>query len=197
LVTGKVGIPTFRFLCVTSLSGPHRFGPCDFTQEISQVDQGCGGPSSAPRPSPPRMAPKRKAPAAPAAAAPAKAAKGDGKAKGGRPTAAAQLAKQAPAAGTPAADRSIAFMFGARTPAAAKAPTAFTADLKKWQYSGIGGEEAITQKQVIGGPVLCMLETPPQRCKRRAFRCSSSSGHARACRCGWWHPHVSAVRSAM
>ena len=107
------------------------------------------------------MAPKRKAPAAPAAAAPAKAAKGDGKAKGGRPTAAAQLAKQAPAAGTPAADRSIAFMFGARTPAAAKAPTAFTADLKKWQYSGIGGEEAITQKQVIGGPVLCMLETPP------------------------------------
>ena len=161
------------------------------------MDQGCGGPSSAPRPSPPRMAPKRKAPAAPAAAAPAKSATGDGKAKGGRLTAAAPLAKQAPAAGTPAADRSIAFMFGARTPAAAKAPAAFTADLKKWQYSGIGGEPGGHHTEAGHR----RSRSVHARDAAAALQAASISrmfitGHA-ACRCGWWHPHVSAVRSAM
>ena len=68
------------------------------------------------------MAPKRKAPAGPGpAAGAAKKAKADGKAKGGRPPAAAQLAKEAPAAGTPAAERSIASLFGARVPGVAQA----------------------------------------------------------------------------
>ena len=38
--------------------------------------------------------------------------------------------------------------------ASPKPPATFVADLKKWTYTGIGGAEAVEQKQVVDGPVL-------------------------------------------
>ena len=85
---------------------------------------------------PPRKRKDAPASADAAAAAPAKKAKAGGKGGatkgGGRPTNAEALAK-AGAAAVPG--KSIAAMFGARTPAAAaKTPPAFVADLKRWNY---------------------------------------------------------------
>ena len=50
-------------------------------------------------------------------------------------------------------------MFGFRNtsivtrPATASTGSTFCADLKRWHFEGIGGEEALQQKQTIGGPV--------------------------------------------
>ena len=88
------------------------------------------------------MAPKRKE----GNAAPAPAAKKvKKKHAGGRPTAAATLSKDAPAAGAAAGPMSVSAMFGARAPTT---PAAFVSDMKKWDFEGIGGEEKVPQKQV-------------------------------------------------
>ena len=107
--------------------------------------------------------PKRKAAEPAPAAGSAKRTKAAGKAKGGRPTAAQQLSKEAAAAaGMPAAERSIAGMFGARIPFGSKAPATFTSDLKRWTFCGVGGEDAITQKQVLKTPKRALAGEPLQ-----------------------------------
>ena len=83
------------------------------------------------------MAPKNKGVDAPTAK---KKDTAKDKAKGGRPSTAAQLAK---VAATTRFDGSIAQMFGARAAPVPKTPPTFVADLMKWNFTGIGGEEVV------------------------------------------------------
>ena len=39
---------------------------------------------------------------------------------------------------------------------------AFKSDLIKWEYTGIGGEDALPQKQLLNGPVLYTVPEPPR-----------------------------------
>ena len=66
--------------------------------------------------------------------------------------------------------RLIAQMFGARN-STVKAEPVLRSELMKWDYTGIGGEEAVPQKQMLRGPVTYMISDPPKYCKLLAQGC--------------------------
>ena len=65
--------------------------------------------------------------------------------------------------------RLIAQMFGARN-STVKAEPVLRSELMKWDYTGIGGEEAVPQKQMLRGPVTYMISDPPKYCKSCSHR---------------------------
>ena len=56
-------------------------------------------------------------------------------------------------------------MFGARTGTSIKPEPVFKSDLINWDYTGIGGEDAVPQKQLLNGPVLYTILEPPRYTK--------------------------------
>ena len=61
-------------------------------------------------------------------------------------------------------------LVGARN-STVKAEPVLRSELMKWDYTGIGGEEAVPQKQMLRGPVTYMISDPPKYCKLLAQGC--------------------------
>ena len=60
-------------------------------------------------------------------------------------------------------------LVGARN-STVKAEPVLRSELMKWDYTGIGGEEAVPQKQMLRGPVTYMISDPPKYRKSCSHR---------------------------
>ena len=100
---------------------------------------------------------KRKAAAAPEEPA---APKNKAKHAGGRPTKLEEAVRDAGET-----QKSIASMFGKRDDAVrppSKQSAPFKSDVKKWTWSGVGGDDQLEQKALLGGNVAWTIHDPPK-----------------------------------